>query len=149
MTLEEVLKENNLRTVSLQTIYNWMEALDFKYSPRRKTFYVDGHERPEVVAYRKIHVAKYIEEDFRCFRWIQLTEESVEQLEEDDAEFDKTIGYKYSTADSLTMYEYHVDDHDRFQEFCHMTTTFDGYLSVCMPPNTKPLIKIGQDIKTY
>ena len=51
MTLDDVFKENRLRKLSLPTVYNWMQALHFKYSPRKKTYYVDGHENPETVEY--------------------------------------------------------------------------------------------------
>ena len=68
-------------------------ALGFKYQPRRKTYYVDGHEKPEVlVAHRKVHNNTYISDEIRCFRWIQLEEKDVEQLEEGDAKFTRSVG---------------------------------------------------------
>ena len=51
MTMEELYKENNIRTFSEHSIYNWMDALGFKFNARKKTYYVDGHKKPETVKY--------------------------------------------------------------------------------------------------
>ena len=34
-------------------------------------------------------------------------------------ELDINSGYKYQAEDATTMYEYHCDDHIRFQEKCN------------------------------
>ena len=79
--MNEVMRENQLRTFCMQTMTNWMHALDFKYDCRRKTYYVDGHEDPDVVQYRKEYVTKYMKDELCCFRWIQLKESEVERME--------------------------------------------------------------------
>jgi hypothetical protein len=35
------------------TVYKWMKQLSFTYEPKGKGYYVDGHEKPVKVAYRK------------------------------------------------------------------------------------------------
>ena len=51
MTMEELLKENGLKMICPRTIYNWLAALNFTYGARKRGYYVDGHEKPENVAY--------------------------------------------------------------------------------------------------
>ena len=107
-----------------------MEALGFKYHPRRKTYYVDGHENSENVAYRKKYISSYLELETRCFRWIILSEEEVIALENEDKDqdFSRNFGYKFN-VNELTFYEFHVDDHESFQHRCRYLP-FGGHLSI-------------------
>ena len=153
MSMSEVMKEQGLSKLTLSTVYNWMERLNFKYKPRTQTYYVDGHEFPATVEDRKRYIRKYLKDEFRCYRWIQLPEEEVDVLADKDDTFNKEIGYKY-TQDNSTYYEFHVDDHPSFQERCNNNPScpFGGFLSVRFPtdpPNLKPIIKIGQDESIY
>ena len=43
---------------SITTVWRWMRRLGFKYDTRKKSFYVDGHERPE----QRFHRARFCEE---------------------------------------------------------------------------------------
>jgi len=45
-------------TVTERTARNWMEALGFEYKRMSKSCYVDGHERDDVVEYRKEFLKK-------------------------------------------------------------------------------------------
>ena len=137
ITKDELLRQYGLTKLCLGTIYKWMHHFGFKYSVSKKTYYVDGHERPEVVAYRKKYVTEYLQDELRCFRWIQLSNEEVEELEDNDSEFDRKIGYEYRCNDTgRTFFEFHVDDHqtfhDKFDE-----STFGGNLSV------RKIVRIG------
>jgi len=146
LTVEDILKENGLRTFTVRTMNDWMHKLKYKYSAKTKTYYVDGHENPDTVAYRKQYCTKYIRDELRCFRWFQLCEEEVLKLEQQsNGQFKKEIGYKYNNSDGLTMFEFHVDDHESFATHCNLVTIHGGYLSVRKPPDSKPLIMIGQD----
>lgn len=60
-------------------------------------YYVDNHELPMNVAYRADFIDRYFSYEFRCHRWIVISE------------------------------------------------SYGGHLSVRMPPNTKPLMILGQD----
>lgn len=83
---------------------NWMDILGFKYEPRRKTYYVDGHEKPETVRYRSEFVKRYLRNELKCFRWIQLCLEDVQRLEQETAQskhpFSRKIGYEYTDPDT-------------------------------------------------
>ena len=43
------LKAHRLETVCLSTTWRWMKRLGYKHSDKRKSFYVDGHERDDVM----------------------------------------------------------------------------------------------------
>ena len=149
MTEKDILKENGLHTICPRTVANWMNRLKFKFSPRRKTYYVDGHEAPDTVQYRKKYILKYIEDEFRCFRWIQLSEEEVKILEDKDGQFSRKMGYEYNNDNGQPFFEFHVDDHDSFQQRCNIETVFGRHLSIRKPQHLKPIIKIGQDESVF
>jgi hypothetical protein len=48
----ELLQEHRLTKLSIPTVYQWTPLLGFKYEPRQKCYYVNGHEKPETKAYR-------------------------------------------------------------------------------------------------
>jgi hypothetical protein len=63
-----VPKSNRIRA---RTARRWLEKLGFKYGTVRKGVYIDGHERPDVVSYRKnvfIHKWKEIERRLVIFK---------------------------------------------------------------------------------
>ena len=125
-------------------LINWLEALGFKYSTRRKTYYVDGHERPDNVEYRLEYIRRYLSNERRCFRWLQLPIVEVEKLEKDDKFFCRTCGYEYKDESNNTYFEFHVDAHESFQDKCNHLP-FGGNLSIRKNKDEKPLIFIGQD----
>ena len=43
------LRAHGLQSMSFSTTWRWMRLLGFKDDVRRKSFYVDGHEREDVV----------------------------------------------------------------------------------------------------
>ena len=53
-------------------MHNWIDRLGFKCSARKKTYYVNGHERPDNVQYRTEYLKMYFYYEIRCFFWIQL-----------------------------------------------------------------------------
>ena len=130
LSKKEKLKQYGLTTLCLGTIYKWMGSFGFKFCLSKKTYYVDGHERPETVAYRKEYVSKYLRNEIRCFQWIQLSVREIEEIEKENDEFDRKKGYEYvDPLTGLTMYEFHVDDvqntHEKLKD-----TEFGGFLSV-------------------
>ena len=114
ITKEDVLQKFQLTSICFQTIYNWMNKFGFKYQPRRKTFYVDGHERPETVEYRKGYITRYLKNEIRCHRWIQIPLQRVENLEKKYIDFNRIDGFEYK-QDNLTFFEFHIDYHDTFE----------------------------------
>ena len=119
-----------------------MHFLGFKYEVRKKSYYVDGHERPDTVMYRKRFVKRYLQYERRTYRWIQVSLDSSNKLKEDTPNLPK--GHQYVNEQGETMVEYHVDDHPSFSEQLG-GTPFGGNLSVRKQQSDKPLIIMGQD----
>ena len=67
---DALLKQYGLTKLCLGTIYKWMASFGFKYCTSKKTYYVDGHEKPEVVIHRKAYCEQYLKDEIRCHRWI-------------------------------------------------------------------------------
>jgi hypothetical protein len=66
----------------LGTIYNWIKKLGFNYEPRRKSYFVDGHEKESTIHYRWRFIESYLAYEQRMYRWIQITEKDALTLEE-------------------------------------------------------------------
>ena len=101
--------------------------LDLNTAPLKN---VDGHKVPEAVLYQKEYVSQYLKDEIRCFRWIQLSAAEIEEIQKENDEFDRGIGFKYIDGNSgRTMYKFHVNHidntHDKFTD-----TKFGGFLSV-------------------
>lgn len=143
LTFDDILKENGLSNLCQTTVYNWMNILKFKYGPRKKTYFVDSHEKPENVTYRdEYFVPRYLKLERRAFRWIQITPGKVEELKkEGKLEVD---GYKYQDEQGNDMVEFHVDSSEEFHAMCK-DVQFGGYLSVRKPPGERPIFFFGQD----
>ena len=73
VTKEELLKESHLTKVHIDTVYRWMRLLGFKYETRKKHFYVDTHNKPEVAKDRDERFSpEYLQRELRMYRWVQL-----------------------------------------------------------------------------
>jgi hypothetical protein len=140
VTNESILNKYGYKKMCLSTVNKWMHALNFSYKPRKKNYYVDNHERPDIKLYRKGFVRRYLEDyEIRCFRWMQITD-----AEREEKGLKKEHGFAHQHLDGSTWYEYHVDDHpDWMTPLQHLP--FGGNLSVRKPPDVKPLIILGQD----
>ena len=125
--LKSMLHLYRLRSISPATIYRWLLLLGFNYKTRRKGYYVDGHERPATIQYRKAFIARYLSYEIRMHRWIQISRSESLKLEEDGI-IPKGSGYHYD-LDGEAMVEYHVDSANIFQERMN-GTEYGGNLSV-------------------
>ena len=68
------LNAHGLELMSLTTTWRWMRLLGFNNDTKKKGFYVDGHERDDVVAARSIFCRRYlIDYEPYCMRWVQLS----------------------------------------------------------------------------
>ena len=144
-----VLQKFHLTTLCMQTINNWMHHFGFKYKPRWKTFYVDGHEKKEeTVAYRNEIITHYLRREIQCFRWIQLPLHRVIELKKKYIEFNRKDAYEYQNK-QLIFFEFHVDYHDclsgEWEELGLSEPEFGGNLSVRKKEDEKPIIIFGQD----
>ena len=134
--------------ISISTTWRWLRRLGFTYDSRKKSFFVDGHERPNVVCRRNEFCTQYLTKlEPRTHRFIQVTAETVERWRREDkiSEDDKR-GYNYTAGDT-NMVEFHVDDSDLLHEHAEASGfgLFGGNLSVRKPPDVKPLMIFGQD----
>ncbi len=140
---EEEMKKIILQCYGLtklcpSTVYKWMKQLGFKYEPQRKGYYVDGHEKPARIAYRKDFVQRYLTEEVQMFRWIPITEEEAVRLEEMGV-IKPNAGYRYNQPlAGLPMREFHVDTCDLFQERMNREEKFGGRPSVRRDQTKKP-----------
>ena len=81
LSKSEILKQYSLTKLSMDTVYSWLQSFGFKYCPSKKSYYVDGHEKPDTVTYRKTYVSKYLHDEIRCHQWIQLSIKEIEEIE--------------------------------------------------------------------
>ena len=120
-----------------------MHACGFRYKKREKHYFVDGHERPETIAYRPVFTMKYLGYEIRAHRWLQIT-----LVESNELELNGSIttnsGFKYVADDGIDMVEYHVDASYKFDQRLQYLP-FGGNLSVRKPIGSKTVIFVGQD----
>ncbi|KAG7357902.1 hypothetical protein IV203_014515 [Nitzschia inconspicua] len=137
-TLQSFLKLFRISVFSPQTTLSWMKQLGMKYANHKKSYYVDGHEREDVVTSRKLFCKRYLVDlEPRCIRWIQITKEKVSELPSLSMDF----GHEYMEGD-IKMVEFHEDYIDKAGMDL---TQFEKKQSVRAPPNSPPLEFIGQD----
>ena len=142
-TQDIFLKEHSIQNFSISTCWRWMKLIGFTYCTQRKSYYVDGHERDDVVASRKEFCRKYLTEiEPRCLRWVQYRSDELKA-----ANLDPDFGYMYFDEDFNILYEFHID-------YCcreNKSTTANAMhgkvasMSVRAPPGARPCEAIGQD----
>ncbi|KAG7339826.1 hypothetical protein IV203_028287 [Nitzschia inconspicua] len=121
-----------------KTTLSWTKQLGMKYANHKKSYYVDGHEREDVVTSRKLFCKRYLVDlEPRCLRWIQITKEKASELQSLSMDF----GHEYMEGD-IKMVEFHEDYIDKAGMDL---TQFEKKQSVRAPPNSPPLEFIGQD----
>ena len=98
-----------------------------RYSNRIKNYYIDGHEREDVVMSRNLFVKEYLQEEMRMHRWLQFPLQQAVQLG-----LDVETGYHYKAETSGKFVEFHVDANERTQEIAN-GVKFGGNLSVRFP----------------
>jgi len=139
LTVDDFLERHGLKNVSIPTCCRYMKFLGFTYQEKRKSYYVDGHERSDVIADRNKFCRRYLTEyEPRCLRWIQVKAEEAVDINGELIKF----GYRYlDDEDATSMVEFHVDD-VAGQE--HLST-IPAKMSVRAPENSRPLMIHGQD----
>ena len=56
-------------SISKKTATRWLQKLDWRYQSTRNGMYIDGHEREDVVAYRREFVERWATYDKRFHKW--------------------------------------------------------------------------------
>jgi hypothetical protein len=67
--------------------------------PRKKGYYVDNHEKPETVAYRRHFIKRHLKFEDRMFRWVQLPLKVVKEMEENE-EIEGELGHRYRVPET-------------------------------------------------
>jgi len=99
--LHAYLKMFPLSTVTFCTIARWMYALGYKYATRHKRYYVDGHEKEDIVKYRNEFLKRYLEYELQAHRWRQLTYKQAQVLHQ-QGKLKFHEGYRYQ-VDGVDM----------------------------------------------
>ena len=154
-TIRECLLQAYIETpISVTTTWRWLRRLGFHHDSRKKSFFVDGHERPNVVCHRNEFCSNYLSKlEPRTHRWIQVTRETVEQWKSENRirEDAAARGFTYQDDEGTEMVEFHVDDYNFLQQVAEEMGfgIFGGNLSVRKPPEVKPLMIFGQDESVF
>ena len=151
------LKVHRLESMSLTTTWRWMRLLGFQYDTRKKSFYVDGHERDDVVASRSTFCKRYLTEyEPYCNRWIQLSTREAKTIKNLNVEF----GYSYiDIRTNEEWIEFHVDYWSRIMEegTKQQPVTIDviqhkgktATTSIRVSTATRPIMIVGQDESVF
>jgi hypothetical protein len=146
------LKAHRLESFSLTTGWRWMRLLGFHYDLKKKSFYVDGHEREDVVANRKTFCREYLTEyEPYCHRWVQISKEDAAAIKDLDVGF----GYHYHNIIAGKDYiEFHVDywNRFRFKETAPGRSTvpiIEPRMSIRVSSKARPIMLIGQDESVF
>ena len=133
----ELLKTSfNLKSLSINTAWRWLNYLGFRFKKRTKTYFNDKHEDPSIIIERITFIKKYLRYELNSFLWVQLTEEEGERMQLLDA-------YYAYEKNNIKMREYHIDTLHNKQ------LTSIPCLSVRKPLHVRPLIIVGQDESAF
>jgi hypothetical protein len=149
--IRSFLNAHRLESFSLTTAWRWMRLLGFHYDLRKKSFYVDGHEREDVVANRKTFCKEYLTEyEPYCRRWVQISKEDAAAIKDLDTGF----GYHYYNIIAGKDYiEFHVDYWNRFrcfkEERAPTVPIIEPTMSIRVSSKAKPIMLIGQDESVF
>ena len=150
-SMNEFLAVYNLKNICLNTAHRWLLHLGYSYDFNKKTYYTDGHERPDVVADRENRfLSAYFSLELYCHRWVHLTKDEVIKRKEDFPDFPMNPCYKFivSKNGNITkMREYHMDTHRSLKLADHKP--FEYRCSIRMPRNARPKIILGQDESSF
>ncbi len=128
----------------MTTVARWMHACGFKYKKREKHYFVDGHQRPETIAYRPVFTKGYLDLEIRAHRWLQITLEKSIELEA-SKNLAINCGFNYVTDDGVAMAEYHIDSSTgTFFDEQLRQLPLGGNLSVRKPIGTNFVMFVGQ-----
>jgi hypothetical protein len=86
-----LLGEYGLKVMPISTVYRWMRGLRLKYEVRNKGFFVDSHEKPAMLEYRKQFIRHYMANERRAHHWMQLTIKESEEMGKRSL-YQKTVG---------------------------------------------------------
>ena len=124
------------------TIWIWLACLGCFYGIRRKTYYVDAHEKPEKIVHWRYFIKRCLESEIRMHCWINLTSAKVASLKEKYPTLENVKHLSMPSSDEL---EFFIDSHESLLELVNELHDFGGCVSFRKNPNEKPLISIDHD----
>ena len=94
-SIQEVLSYNGLKTLSILTTLQWMNALGMKYDERKKNYYVDGHKREDAVLSPWKFISSYLRCEAQMYRWVQISDKKLKELMKEDSSVLEDPGYHF------------------------------------------------------
>ena len=122
--------------------------LGFHYDSRKKSFYVDGHERSDVVASRSAFCTRYLTEyEPYCKRWVQLPVNDAIAIKNLNSAF----GYSYFDASTNEhRIEFHVDYWRSVMDKQQLPLpNWNVTTSSRVSATTRPIMIVGQDESVF
>ena len=91
-------------------------SLGFSYEKNTKSYYIDRHEREDVIKDRNtLFLGSYYLYEVRCRIWIQMATSQVIQLEQNTNGFPLQC-YHYFELDGMEIQEYHINTHPSLRD---------------------------------
>ncbi len=152
---KELLECHKEKPPSMTTGWRWMRRLGHEHCARKKSFYVDGHERAEQRFHRKEFSEDYLLKlEPYCHRWLQVTEHEVNKwIEDPGVNFDKQYvrcGHSYEDDDGWAMLEFHVDTNEFIFEEASRRHEFGGTTSIRVKDEVfRTTMIFGQDESAF
>ena len=128
-----------------------MRLLGFRYDARRKSFYVDGHERDDVVANRIQFCRNYLTElEPYCNRWIQVSISEAMTIKA----LDIGLGHSYfDIVGNEQCIKFHIDYWNRIRGGAAALTRrledVKAKTSIRVSSKARPIVIVGQDESVF
>ena len=118
-SIDDMYRALNLKSISFSSSYRWITELGFIYNEQKQCYYIDGHDREDVVENRNVLIKKYFKLELECYRWVQILKSIAEQLENEETNLPKNCSYQYVDSQGNEMREYHVDTNNVLENYIH------------------------------
>ena len=147
--IQAFLRAHGLQCMSLSTTYRWLRMLGFDRDSRKKSFYVDGHERKDVVDSRVVFCERYLTTlEPYCRRWVQYPISKCLAIQGLDVKF----GYSYfDIVRNEEVIEFHVDYWNRHgkQGAAGQEPGIQPTTSIRVSAMARPIMIVGQDESVF
>ncbi|KAI2499988.1 hypothetical protein MHU86_14511 [Fragilaria crotonensis] len=151
LSQEMFLLEHGIRNFSIPTCWRWLHRLGFSYNTQKKGYYVDGHERSDVIACREQFCSDYLTKlEPRCLRWVQFTASELATTR--NSILNPAFGHSYIDSEGEMCYEFHVDYCYSFDTANDGNGIMDGKvpsMSIRAPKPSRPIEIYGQDESVF
>ena len=85
-----------------------MKQIGYSYSAKKKSYYVDGHEKPEQRFHRYQFGKSYLQElAYKTHRWVHITTDELIRLKRDGLVNKQVQGY---TINNSPLIEINIDE---------------------------------------